>query len=175
MKNNALKFGLLSGIITTVFMVVGTTGLSGSISWANAEVLGYVGMLLAFSMIFIGIYKERESNNGIIAFLPAFKVGIIITAIASIMYVATWMIITNVNPSIEEGMFKMMEENLRNSDLSAEQLKDQLDQMETWKGLYENPISKMGVTLIEIFPLGLVMSLVAALVFKRKQQTEVAE
>jgi hypothetical protein len=168
MKNNALKFGIIGGLITGGFTVIGTLTMNSDASFKNAELLGYTGILLAFSMIIIGMIKERQQRGGVITYGQTLAVGLKIALIASLIYVAAWMIITAMKPEVLEGMFTMMEENLKTQGLSAEDLQDQLDQMATWRGYYANPFAKAAMTFLEIFPIGLGISLIAAIFIQRK-------
>jgi len=55
--------------------------------------VGYAAMLLAFSLVYVGVksYRDRE-NGGVICFGKAFQVGLLISLVASTIYVITWMI-----------------------------------------------------------------------------------
>jgi hypothetical protein len=50
-------------------------------------------MVLAFLSVFFGIRAYREKTGGTITFGKAFQVGILITLVSCLMYVATWEII----------------------------------------------------------------------------------
>jgi hypothetical protein len=55
--------------------------------------IGYASMLIAFSLVFVGIRNYRDKfNEGVISFGKAFKIGIMIVLIASTMYVVAWLI-----------------------------------------------------------------------------------
>ncbi len=50
-------------------------------------VVGYTSMVVAFSMIFFAIRNYRDNlNNGSITFGKGFRIGILITVIASLVY-----------------------------------------------------------------------------------------
>jgi len=40
--------------------------------------------------------------------------------------------------------------------------------MENFRELYKNPLVKIGITFLEIFPVGLLISLISAFLLKRK-------
>ncbi|MFT5724822.1 MAG: hypothetical protein ACI9JN_001945 [Bacteroidia bacterium] len=175
MKNNVLKFGIIAGAINAIFILIASFLMDGDTAFKNAELLGYTGMAIAFSMIVIGMIMERQARGGIINYVPTLMVGLKIALIASAIYVTTWMIITAIKPEIIEGMFKMMEENLRSKELPATDFKDQLEQMNTWRTYYANPLTKIVMTFIEIFPLGAIISAIAAIFIFRKSPVTAPE
>ncbi len=171
MKNNAVKFGIIAGLITATFTVIGGLLMangSNDIGYKNSEILGFSGIFLAFSMIVVAMIKERQIAGGFISYKNTFMVGLKISLITSAFYVAAWMIMIAIYPQILEMMFAMMEKNLMASELSPEDLKDQLDQMTKWKGYYANPFMKAIMTFMEIFPIGLIISLIAAIFIQKK-------
>ncbi len=168
MKNNVLKFGIISGLITSVFMVVSAVTMNGTLTYDQAEIVGYVGMLLAFTMIVVGMIKEKQALNGQISYGKALSVGLQITLIATVMYVVSWMVLTAIKPEIIDEMYAMMESGLREQDFSEADLKDQLKQMENFKSNYDSPIYKALITAVEIFPIGLAISLMGALFIKSR-------
>src|SRR5262245_40457122 len=95
MKKTVLTFGLISGaILSTISSIMMPLCLNGTIPSANMELIGYATMVLAFVAVFFGIrsYRERQ-NGGTITFGRAFKVGILITLITCVIYVAAWEIV----------------------------------------------------------------------------------
>src|SRR5262245_63353771 len=89
-----LIYGVVGGIIVAVPMCVATlTTPAGTIS-QNSALYGYLSMLLAFTMVFVGIKHYRDKVcGGVIRFLPALGVGLGISAIASLFWVTGWEII----------------------------------------------------------------------------------
>src|SRR5215471_18356157 len=96
MKKNILVYGLISGVIVTTVMLIGMNYLShckGNVDYNTSMLVGYASMLVAFSLVFVGIRNYRDKyNGGVISFGKAFKVGIMIVLIASTIYVIAWLI-----------------------------------------------------------------------------------
>ena len=93
MKKTILKFGLLSGALSSLLMVA-TVPLEDKIGFDKSEYLGYTLIVLSFLLVFFGIRSYRDNaGQGHITFTKAFGVGISITLITCIFYVATWEIL----------------------------------------------------------------------------------
>lgn len=171
MKKNVLIYGLMSGLIISVLMAINLTMCINSGNFDSSIVVGYASMLIAFSMIFVGIKNYRDKyNGGVISFSKAFKVGFFIALIASTIYVLVWL--------IEERLFfpDFMEKytahelsKLQSSGISATELASKTKELEQAKEWYKNPVLKILMTYIEILPVGLIVSLICALILKRKQ------
>src|SRR5215475_807001 len=90
MKRTVLIFGLISGAIMAV-MLFGTLLFVRQIGFDKGEVVGYTGMVLAFLLVFFGIRSYRENiGGGQITFGRAVAVGILITLVSTLCYVAAW-------------------------------------------------------------------------------------
>src|SRR6476620_5450732 len=93
MKNVNLKYGLIAGAIVTAFMVGGTVAMRNNPDFTGSMLLGYTGMLVAFFFVFLGIKNYRDKQNGgVISFGKALKIGMLISLIASTIYVGVWLI-----------------------------------------------------------------------------------
>lgn len=173
MKKIIYQFGIIAGLIVSIMLFVGTN-MAASLETTNFDFghfLGYASMLIAFSTIFIGIKRHRDRNlNGTISFKQAFGIGLAITFIATIMYVVTWMVISG-GPAAEALMdtyFQEAIEKANNSGKATEAIQAEIEKLNRMKENYSNPFIKILFTLIEIFPVGLIVSLISALILKRK-------
>lgn len=171
MKKLVLIYGLIAGIINAALMMILMPLWSESKDFSMGEVFGYLSMVLALSMIFVGIYKYRQHyGGGSITFLKAFKIGILITLIASAIYVAGWMIYSHfINPGVMDEYFNYALEQVRNSDASAAEIERKVEEMKKFKEMYQNTWIQIGITFTEILPVGIIMTIIASLVLKRKQ------
>lgn len=176
MKKTVLTYGVVSGGIITLLMLISMSFLKGeSPNFQRAEIFGYVTMIAALSMIFIGVktYRDKELE-GVINFGKAFQVGLMITLVASIIYVIGWMVYTSTGGAAEfmDQYAEYMVEQLRESGKSQEVIDQKIAEMEKYKDMYRSPIVQIGVTFLEIFPVGLIISLIAAGLLKRKPTAE---
>ena len=90
MKKTIITFGLISGVISSVLMVC-TIPFAHRIGFDKALILGYTSIVLSFLLVYFGIRSYRDNvAEGYISFGKAFGVGICITLISCVFYVATW-------------------------------------------------------------------------------------
>lgn len=139
--------------------------LTRGTAYGTSELLGYATMLAALSMIFVAIRKHKqEQEPPTISFGKAFQLGLIITLVASVFYVVGWIIYYHSGGGAEmmETYFQAEMEQVRQSGLSATEQEEKLAKMAEWKASYQNPLVMAGITFLEIFPIGLLVSLLAA-------------
>src|SRR6516162_8490666 len=96
MKKNILIYGVIAGIVVSVLMLISVNGINhreGNFDYNTSLITGYASMLIAFSLVYVGIRNYRDKyNSGVISFGKAFKIGILIVLIASTIYVVAWLI-----------------------------------------------------------------------------------
>ncbi len=93
MRKVTFIFGLLAGVIISGFMVVAMVMWEKGTMTFNYtnDLFGYAVIVLALSMVFFGIKSYRDNyRNGAIKFTKGLQVGLLISLVASLMYVATW-------------------------------------------------------------------------------------
>ncbi|WP_417611001.1 DUF4199 domain-containing protein [Parasphingorhabdus sp.] len=167
MQKIALTYGVLSGTITIVTLILGLVVSDGG-SFLSSELFGYLTMLVALSMIFIGIKRYRDQElGGVIRFLPAFAMGLAIAVTAAIIYTIVWELylmasghdfINNyVNAAIEAK---------RTAGLAPEKLAEDIAALEEMRSDYGKIYIRMPMTFLEIFPVGLIIALLSAAVLQ---------
>ena len=158
MIRTALVFGSLAGVAVIFPMLLAMT-LTGLDNVAFSEALGYLIMLVALSLILIGIKRYRdEALGGVIGFWRALLVGLMISLVASAIYVAVWeLYLYRTDYAFINHYFDKVIEAQRQAGATAE-----VTQLEEMQASYRNPLFRMLVTLSEIFPVGLLVSLVSA-------------
>jgi hypothetical protein len=93
MKKTVLTFGLISGAILSVTMLV-TLPFQDAIGFDRGAIIGYTSMVVAFLLIYFGVRSYRDNvTGGSVSFGRAFAVGALIATVASVCYVATWEVI----------------------------------------------------------------------------------
>jgi len=163
-----LVYGIIAGAIVIASMLIGLAlgGDAGASVWA-----GYLIMLAGLSLVFVGIkrYRDRELG-GVIRFGTAFKLGIGIAVAASVAYVIGW----EINLALTDYRFidqyaEGIVEAKRAAGASAAEIAKTQAEMATLKAQFANPAIRVGFTLLEILPVGLVVALVSAALLRNSK------
>ena len=169
MKKLVLVYGIIAGLIVTIMMAFSTGYFCAKGDFEGGMIYGYSAMLIAFSMIFVGIKSYRDKHNGgSINFGKAFKIGLFISLIASTIYVIGWLI--NYYCFIPDFMDKYaaaMLTKAKSSGISADELAKKTADMAKMKEWYKNPLFVILMTYVEILPVALVVTVISALILKR--------
>lgn len=165
MKKIILTFGIIAGLIVSgMFLIVH----SGTPNFENGMLLGYLSMIIALSTIFFATKQYRDKyNGGTINFGKAFQVGIGITLVAALVYVIFWEIYyTNFATDFTEQYVNYMKEGLADKGMTAAEIESEMastaEMMDNYKN---NRLVRMGMTAIEIMPVGLIITLISSVVF----------
>lgn len=164
MNKIILKNGLFGGLIVAASLVIITLYMKANPEKVVNMFFGFVSMLLAFLFAIKGIKQQRSANNGIISFGKAFKTSFWITFSIATIYVIVWLLIYyNFFPNFAEHYTDMAIKNASPADV-VQVTKD----MNTFKAMYKNPLMVVVLTYAEILPLGLIFSLLSAILIKKK-------
>ena len=170
MKKIVIVFGLIAGVIVSALMLFSIAKCYNSSDFESSMVLGYASMLLAFSFIFVGVKSYRDKHNqGAISFGKAFQIGLYISLIASTLYVAVWLV--DYYLFVPDFMHKYsahMLSEAKKAGISASEMAAKVKEMNDYKEMYKNPLFVVLLTYAEILPVGLVVSLICALILKRR-------
>lgn len=170
MKRIVLTCGLVSGGFLAGIISLMPLYMDGTTGFDHSMLVGYASMVLAFLSVFFGIraYRERTAG-GSISFGKAFQVGILITLITCVMYVVAWEIVYfNFMPDFVDNYSTHMIEKLRASGATPAAIAAETQKMAKFKELYANPFINVGMTFMEVFPAGLIITLVSAAILRRK-------
>lgn len=174
MKKTILVFGAISGVIISTFMAISMAIMSGNNcheSGTTSMIIGFSAMAVAFSFVFVGIKNYRDKQNGgIITFGKAFLLGFLISLVASTLYVITWGVEFHFfMPDFMDKYAAMQVKQLQESGLPAAQLAESLKEIETASYNYKHSTFFFAMyTYMEILPVGILITLISALILKRK-------
>lgn len=173
MRKIVLTFGLIAGAILSAMMLI-TLPFHDEIGFDRSAIVGYTTMVVAFIMVFFGVRSYRDNvAGGTISFGRAFMVGLLITAIASVCYVATWELVgQRLAPDYIDKYAAYSVEKVRKSGATDAQIAAKKQEMAEFNEMYKNPLVNISLTFLEPLPVGLLFTLVAAGVLSRKRRPE---
>ena len=164
MLRTILKFGVIAGLVVGGFEIVTFVVFSGMPPLKYGMLIGYTTMLIALSAVFVGIKQHRDvDRGGVIGFWPALGVGLGVSFIAGIFYVAAWEAVqamTHMDFASSYAQAIIASEKAKGA--SAETLAKLSTDMEAFKVQYANPMYRLPMTFVEIFPVGVLVSLISA-------------
>lgn len=163
--------GVIAGLIVSTLMAISMAIYHNSDNFQEGSMLvGYASMILAFSLIFVGIKNYRDKHNkGAISFGQAFKIGLFISLIASTFYVVTWMIeLKYFIPDFMEKYTAVAIEGLKKEGASQAEITAKTKEMAEYVEMYKNPVMVFFFTYLEVLPVGLLVTLICAFILKRK-------
>ena len=175
MKKVVLVYGIIAGLIVTGMMAFSTGYFCAKGDFEGGMIYGYSAMIIAFSMIFVGVKTFRDKyNGGTINFGKAFKIGFFISLIASTIYVIGWLInYYCFMPDFMDKYAAVMIAKAKASGISADELAKKTADMTQMKEWYKNPVFVILMTYVEILPVALVVTLISALILKRKAPKQI--
>jgi hypothetical protein len=171
MKSIVLKNGVIGGTIVCLFMGMSVYFHSKNLEDATLSyILGFSGMFIAFAFTYVGMKQYRDNvNHGVITFGKAFSIGLFITLLISTIYVLVWLVeYYNFYPDFMEKYTAMEIKNLQSSGLDATVVQAQIEELNQMKESYKNPLFVIEMTYFECLPVGIVFSLISALIARKK-------
>lgn len=157
MLNRMIVYGIAAGLVVgSVFFGFAMSG--ALVHGAAGMAIGYLTMLVALSLVFVAVKRHRDTElGGVIRFWPAFGLGLGISLVASLVYALAWEVTLAANGGAEAFVDQYLaSERARGASAEA------LAEMEGFRAIYANPVLRMSVTFAEIFPVGLIVSLLSA-------------
>jgi len=169
MKKIVLTFGILAGMINAAAGILLVSWGGDELVHANSMWIGYLVMIISLSMIFVGVKQYRDQHlGGVITFVKAFLTGLYIALVAAAIYVAGWEIYLQVSDLdfIETYRVSVIE-NMRDEGASAVEISEMEEEMDNFAEIYENPFYRVLITLSEILPVGLIITLISAALLRK--------
>lgn len=170
MQKTILVFGLIAGAIaSTTMAIMMLIHKQDPTTFESGELVGYASMLLWASLIPVAIKSYRDRYRaGSISFKEGFGIGLGIAVIASAMYVITWVVIYKaVYPNFIQDFTKCSIDKLVAEGKSPAEITKAKEQLQSMFSYYNTWWGLIGITFMEIFPFGLIVALLSALVLKR--------
>jgi hypothetical protein len=164
MLRTIVKYGVIAGLVVGGFEFATFVAFSGMPPLKYGMLIGYTTMLVALSAVFVGIKRHRDvDRGGVIGFWQAFAIGLGISFIAGIFYVIAWEVVQAMTHMDFAGAYaNAIIASEKAKGASAEALARLIAEMEDFKVQYANPMFRLPMTFVEIFPVGVLVSLVSA-------------
>lgn len=157
LSSSIKRFGFLSGLI--ILLAFGLTWALGGtrLDWSVSELIGYLSIFLALSLVFLGMrhYREHEAG-GRLTFKQGLRVGLLITlfpSVAIFLYTVVFFLVAG--EEFVAYAFEQMPE----------------PEQAYWREnrhLLMNPWFQGALMFINVLVIGLVVSVVSAAVLRRK-------
>lgn len=164
MRRTIIIYGAIAGFVAITTIVIGLSEPVASIVGDHQMFLGYLIMLVALSAIFVATKQIRDQEfGGAISFGKAALIGIGISAMAGLVYVFVWEIYLAMTDYAFIGDYaESVLSSRQAAGANAVELEATIAEMDVMKEQYRNPLFRLPMTFLEIFPVGIVVSLLSA-------------
>lgn len=158
----ALIYGAIAG--TIVISVISAGIALDQPNHTTSEWFGYLVMLLALSLIFVGVKRFRDVEcGGVIRFGRALGLGLAIALVAALIYIVGWEIyIATSDRDFIAEYGRSVVADLRAEGATQAKIDATAAQMRELSIKYRDPLFRIPITFVEIFPVGLLMALISA-------------
>ena len=159
-----IRYGVIAGLMVAIPMTAYMLSLPADTQSPPSMLATYFIMLVSLSMVFVGIRQYRDrALGGAIDFTPALGLGLAISGVAGIFYAAAWEV-CQIFMKFDFADFyaNAMIENVRAAGGSPEAVAAAAKRAEDFLQLYANPFFRVPMTFLEIFPVGVLVSLASA-------------
>jgi hypothetical protein len=164
MIRTVLTHGAIAGLIVgaPLFAMMVFTGGQSLIE--GGMLLGYSIMLIALSLVFLAIKRQRDvEGGGVIRFWPAVGLGLGVSLVAALCYVIAWEAALAVTGADFIGLYTeslIADERAKGAGPAA--IAKLRADMAAFAKSYADPLYRIPLTMTEILPVGILVSLVSA-------------
>lgn len=171
MTKIVLIFGLISGAIAggLMWILMGTVN-TGSIDFDNGMIWGYATMIIALSLVFFGIKSYRDNHGGKISFVKGLQVGILISLISAVCYAAAWeLYYPRIGDEFMQKYTTYYLDKMKKEGASDAEIEKARTESEQFMEMYKNVFVRFAMSLMEILPVGVIVTLLSALLLRRRE------
>lgn len=164
MIRSIFTYGVVAGLVVAIPMVWIMLSVPPGEMPEHGVVTGYLTMIVALTAVFLGVkhYRDRVLG-GVIRFGTAFLLGLAISAVASVIYAIGWEIcLAYGNFDFADFYATMTVDAAKAKGVSGEELQKVVTEAESFVKMYRNPFYRFPLTFIEMFPVGILISLISA-------------
>ena len=170
MRSAVFRYGIYTMLTIVLLSAVHFFLVVPNFKSANAEIAGYLTMLLSMIFVFAGIKHYRDkANNGVLSFWQGLKIGALILLIPSVAFGLFDILYTEViNPGWMDNYYRIMAEHIRKST-APEKLDAALKKLETNKNIFSNPFFQFLLMAITVFIIGFIVTIISSLTLRRSK------
>ncbi len=138
---------------------------------SESAVIGYASILLALTMVFLGVKQHRDRNNGgVIKFLPAFGLGLGISVVATFGWIIGWEVyLAGTGFDFPTYYYGAMIDAERAAGADAAKLAKIAEEQAGFAEMYSNPVMRVGITFVEMIWVGVIVSLISAALLRNSR------
>jgi hypothetical protein len=154
-----LVYGFIAGAIAIATMTIDVS------LGVHSLLVGYLILFATMSLIFVGVKRYRDvALGGVIRFTTAAGLGLGIAAVASIVYVIGWeLYLASTHYTFFDHYMQAMVEEKRAEGASSAEVARMSREGAEFAASYNNSLLlRIGFTLLEVLPVGIVVALVSA-------------
>lgn len=170
MKPVVFRYGLYATLANVALSALHFFVIVPNVSWTNAEVAGYLTMILSMIFVFMGIrYYRDHVNNGSLSFGLGLKIGLLIILIPSVFFGLFDILYTEVlNPSFFKDYYTHQVELIRASS-TEEQAASKIKSLEKQKEMFSNPVFQFLLMAATVFIIGFIVTIISSLTLMKKK------
>lgn len=163
----ALIYGLLSGLVIAGTLTAGLA-LGPENSIFSSVWFGFLVMFVALSFVFMGVKRYRDvEKGGVIRFLPALGIGLAMALVATLAYVVVWEIyLASTGYRFMDEFIAATERGMLAEGKSPGEIAAARAEWQWVRDNYPNPLIRIPITFIEMFPAGVIVALFSAAVLR---------
>lgn len=175
MKKTVLRYGGFSVLFMLVFFFAEMLIFAKKNDFNVQEIFGWVGIFISTVFIFFGIryYRDRH-NHGHIGFGKALQVGLLILLLPSLAFGLFNVIYVMVNPEFMDTYYNFQVNEIKNS-LPPKEAALKIQDLEKDKQMFMSPLVQFFAMFFSVFAIGLIVTVISALLLRRSAERVQAE
>lgn len=175
MKQVVFRYGIYATLAIVGLSAIHFFIIMPNVSWANAEVAGYLTMILSMIFVFMGIrYYRDHINRGTLTFGEGLKTGLLIILIPSVAFGFFDILYTEViNPSWANEYYTKMAERIK-STAAPDQVARKLKELQEGKEMFSNPVFQFLLMAATVFIIGFIVTIISSLTLMKKKKAVIA-
>lgn len=165
---NWMRLGLISAALLCLLMFAPYFLFGARPEWMKVgEIVGYASMFLCLSATWFAMRAEAQRRGGL-GFGAALGIGAAVSAVAAVLFgLATILFYSLVGDSLPEALIAFYQLQIRESGAAAEVIAAQLKELESMRPFFYNRPLQGVVMAATVFLIGILESLVGAVVVSR--------